>query len=263
MMPITDQWIIARELVWRVSQRARQAAGRLLLRRSCCLHPGRNGVVRPAVTQRGPEHVYTSAARSSLMNATRAKPAKSLFWADSSTIRARRQVTTDPLHRRTLSYRPVPTDQSPKTKHQAPSSSAGLRPADLRAAIGTVMPGASWQRRRVRDLRNLLARVHKGHGEMADERRYLSEASMAELYLPPLTHHGLHHETGRHRLQSGRPAAPRPAQARIRSQVRRRPAIARAEPVSELLHARAKAWPLEYRPSILKPQRPSRAVADI
>ena len=38
--------------------------------------------------------------------------------------------------------------------------------AGLRAAIGTVMHGASWQRCRVHFVRNLLSRVRKGHGEM-------------------------------------------------------------------------------------------------
>jgi putative transposase len=38
--------------------------------------------------------------------------------------------------------------------------------AGLRGAIAAVMHGASWQRCRVHFARNLLARVHKGHGEM-------------------------------------------------------------------------------------------------
>lgn len=38
--------------------------------------------------------------------------------------------------------------------------------AGLRAAVSAVMQGASWQRCRVHFARNLLARVHKGHGEM-------------------------------------------------------------------------------------------------
>jgi putative transposase len=38
--------------------------------------------------------------------------------------------------------------------------------AGLRSAISAVMHGASWQRCRVHFARNLLARVHKGHGEM-------------------------------------------------------------------------------------------------
>jgi putative transposase len=38
--------------------------------------------------------------------------------------------------------------------------------AGLRTAIGTVLHGAGWQRCRVHFVRNLLSRVHKGHGEM-------------------------------------------------------------------------------------------------
>ena len=38
--------------------------------------------------------------------------------------------------------------------------------AGLRSAISAVMHGASWQRCRVHFARNLLSRVHKGHGEM-------------------------------------------------------------------------------------------------
>jgi putative transposase len=38
--------------------------------------------------------------------------------------------------------------------------------AGLRAAVSAVMHGASWQRCRVHFARNLLSRVHKGHGEM-------------------------------------------------------------------------------------------------
>jgi hypothetical protein len=42
------------------------------------------------------------ADRSSLVNATFAIAAASMPWADSSIICARRQVTTDPLSRRTI-----------------------------------------------------------------------------------------------------------------------------------------------------------------
>jgi hypothetical protein len=44
----------------------------------------------------------TSRTRSSLVNATFAIAAMSMPWADSSTICARRQVTTDPLPRRMI-----------------------------------------------------------------------------------------------------------------------------------------------------------------
>ena len=37
----------------------------------------------------------------------------------------------------------------------------------LKAAIGSVLLGAAWQRCRVHFMRNVLARVPKGHGEMA------------------------------------------------------------------------------------------------
>jgi len=56
----------------------------------------------------------TSRTRSSLVNATLAIAATSMPWADSSTICARRQVTTDPLPRRTIrtSRRPSPSSIS-------------------------------------------------------------------------------------------------------------------------------------------------------
>jgi hypothetical protein len=47
----------------------------------------------------------TPRTRSSLVNATFAIAAMSMPWADSSTICARRQVTTDPLPRRTIRTR--------------------------------------------------------------------------------------------------------------------------------------------------------------
>jgi hypothetical protein len=54
----------------------------------------------------------TSRTRSSLVNATFAIPATSMPWADSSTICARRQVTTDPLSRRTIRTSRRPSSSS-------------------------------------------------------------------------------------------------------------------------------------------------------
>ena len=56
----------------------------------------------------------TSRTRSSLVNATFAIAATSMPCADNSTICARRQVTTDPLPRRTIrtSRRPSPSSIS-------------------------------------------------------------------------------------------------------------------------------------------------------
>jgi hypothetical protein len=54
----------------------------------------------------------TSRTRSSLVNATLAIPATSMPWADSSTICARRQVTTDPLSRRTIRTSRRPSSSS-------------------------------------------------------------------------------------------------------------------------------------------------------
>jgi hypothetical protein len=79
----------------------------------------------------------TSRTRSSLVNATFAIPATSMPWADSSTICARRQVTTDPAvtahephqpaalasidltHPHTLSHRPSLEDQPPPANRPA------------------------------------------------------------------------------------------------------------------------------------------------
>jgi hypothetical protein len=54
----------------------------------------------------------TSRTRSSLVNATFAIAGASMPWADSSTICARRQVTTDPLPRRTIRSRRRPSSSS-------------------------------------------------------------------------------------------------------------------------------------------------------
>jgi len=54
----------------------------------------------------------TSRTRSSLVNATFAIPATSMPCADSSTICARRQVTTDPLSRRTIRTSRRPSSSS-------------------------------------------------------------------------------------------------------------------------------------------------------
>jgi hypothetical protein len=54
----------------------------------------------------------TSRTRSSLVNATLAIAAASMPWADSSTICARRQVTTDPVPRRTIRTSRRPSSSS-------------------------------------------------------------------------------------------------------------------------------------------------------
>jgi hypothetical protein len=54
----------------------------------------------------------TLRTRSSLVKATFAIPATSMRWAKSSTICARRQVTTDPLPRRTIRSKRRPSSSS-------------------------------------------------------------------------------------------------------------------------------------------------------
>src|SRR5450755_2379036 len=63
----------------------------------------------------------TSRTRSSLVNATFAIPAASMSCADSSTICARRHVTTDPLPRRTIrtSRRPSSSSSIPRTRRRS------------------------------------------------------------------------------------------------------------------------------------------------
>jgi len=67
----------------------------------------------------------TSRTRSSLVNATFAIAATSIPWADSNTICARRQVTTDPLSRRTI-------------RTSRPPSSSSISRTRTRSATGPV-----------------------------------------------------------------------------------------------------------------------------
>src|SRR5260221_6742082 len=97
----------------------------------------------------------TSRTRSSLVNATCAIAGTSIPWADSSTIGPRRQVTTDPLSRRTIrtSRRPSSSSTSPPRTRPAPvSQSEG--PGFTRPA-----PRPQGKRDRLR------------HGERADRNR--------------------------------------------------------------------------------------------
>jgi putative transposase len=57
--------------------------------------------------------------------------------------------------------------------------------AGLRSAISTVMLGAGWQRCRIHFARTLLARVHKGHGEMvaAVFRTVFAQTSAHEVHI--------------------------------------------------------------------------------
>ena len=102
----------------------------------------------------------TSRTRSSLVNATFAIAAASMPWADSSTICARRQVTTDPLPRRTIrtqalvvidlthphtfGHRPSLEDQHRKQKRR-PGSGSGRGAGDSVADVTDAAAGASWR----------------------------------------------------------------------------------------------------------------------
>ena len=61
----------------------------------------------------------TSRTRSSLVNATLAIAAASMPWAESSTICARRQVTTDPLPRRTIRTSRRPSSSISRTRSRS------------------------------------------------------------------------------------------------------------------------------------------------
>jgi hypothetical protein len=91
----------------------------------------------------------TSRTRSSLVNATFAIPATSMPWADSSTICARRQVTTDPLSRRTIRTSRRPSSSSisrTRTRSATGPVSAGQH-AHESAGAGLAQPGEAFEGR--------------------------------------------------------------------------------------------------------------------
>ena len=105
----------------------------------------------------------TSRTRSSLVKATFTIAAASMPWADSSTICARRQVTTDPMPRRTVrtSRRPSSSSISRTRSRSVTGPVCGISTHQE-----TARPGKTWPATAL-DLNNSLSwavRVHEGRG---------------------------------------------------------------------------------------------------